>query len=337
MSQHHLQHNHLNRAWCVLGEAIYDDYANITIPRTINYTTGLANYFFRGRLSATAECIECNTIELTVTNLSDNSEVSQTLKGGTFELYWDASNGNRTQITSFVIDGGWTSSSTLAYNGLKTITFIKPTGAEPVKYVIVYKGNICQNPANTDSDDENAIAITTVAAPDDCCFGMDCGYCGEPSQTPKKITMTLSGIDCDFCWYDDYYPTYEKMVLDININDSFVLEETGDCYWSKVIPNSGIYYTRCNSNCENCQTTIEDGCDEENFRCSQRGDIIFTVRLNGSNNIDVLVKFDTDRWGVDIFRYWRGNFNGICFDNNYNNQTSNDFGCLGGSVNLSTY
>ena len=105
MSYHFLKHSHLNKSWCVLGKTIFDDYANITLPRTINYATGLANYFFRGRLSATAKCIECNTIELTVKNQSSNSGTAQTLKGGGFELYWDDPNGNRTQITDFVIDG----------------------------------------------------------------------------------------------------------------------------------------------------------------------------------------------------------------------------------------
>jgi hypothetical protein len=144
--------------------AVFDDYANITIPRTINYTAGLANYFFRGRLDA--ELTDYNSInhkiEITITNKSINSDIEQTLKGGTFELYWDDKDSNRTPITTFVISDGWTPGSTLAYDAAKTITFTKPAGAEPVKYAIVYKGSICQNPAQPDSDDENAIAVCVL-------------------------------------------------------------------------------------------------------------------------------------------------------------------------------
>ena len=152
-------------------EKVFDDYAAITIPRTINYATGLTNYFFRGKLSATAECIECNTIELTITNKSENSGIQQTLKGGAFEFYWDDSNDIRTQINDVIIDNGWTSSSTLNYNSSITATFMKPDTSEPTKYIIVYKGNICESPENIDNDDVNAIATTSVSSQiDDCCY-----------------------------------------------------------------------------------------------------------------------------------------------------------------------
>ena len=34
---------------------VFEDYANITVPRTINYATGLINYFFRGKLRHRAD------------------------------------------------------------------------------------------------------------------------------------------------------------------------------------------------------------------------------------------------------------------------------------------
>ncbi|PKL50907.1 MAG: hypothetical protein CVV39_00915 [Planctomycetes bacterium HGW-Planctomycetes-1] len=43
MSFHRLQHDHLDKAWCVLGIVVFDDYAAITLPRTINYAAGLVN------------------------------------------------------------------------------------------------------------------------------------------------------------------------------------------------------------------------------------------------------------------------------------------------------
>jgi hypothetical protein len=291
MSQHHLQHDHLNRAWCVLGEAIYDDYAEITIPRTIDYATGLANYFFRGRLSATAECIECNTIELTVTNLSDNSGTSQTLKGGTFELYWDDAAGNRTPITAFVIDGGWTSGSTLAYNGNITITFIKPTGVNPVKYVVVYKGNICENPADTDSDDENAIAMTTVTAPDDCCIGSPCPYC--TGDTPRYLELISTSITpCTECkgWNISY---------SMNFSYPLILTQTANpCVW-ELIMQEGITKTVC-----------DDGEPSPPYSPNIRARVI----LYSNNIIDILVGNTMDN-GF----YYNGTREGSCGEGSYEN------------------
>jgi hypothetical protein len=211
-------------------------------------------------LSATAECIECNTIELTITNLSDNSGIQQTLKGGEFKLYWDDANDNRTPIPDFVIDGGWTSSSTLAYNGLKTITFIKPTGAEPVKYVVVYKGNICQNPANLDSNDENAIAITTVTAPDNCCptYASGCG-CASPGR-PSLIIAELFDIDyyteCIDAYCSRRYP-YQIISMP-NIEGAFVAnfdyEYSG--HWCRYVANLGEM--KIESSYPNCADSPSD-------------------------------------------------------------------------------
>jgi hypothetical protein len=86
---------------------VCEDYAKRTIPRTIDYTTGLINYFFRGRLSAEPNCAsgDCSQIEIQITNNSINSTVPQTLKGGTFELYWDDEEGTRTKVTNFTVPG----------------------------------------------------------------------------------------------------------------------------------------------------------------------------------------------------------------------------------------
>jgi hypothetical protein len=138
---------------------VHEDYAKITIPRTIDYVTGLANYFFRGRLSVEVDSSWWPDIELAIVNHSVNSDVGQTLKGGTFELYWDNAAGDRTQVSSFAIDGGWTSSSTLPYNNEPIIATFTEPAERPYSYVLVYKGNICADPAEPDLDDQDAIAV----------------------------------------------------------------------------------------------------------------------------------------------------------------------------------
>ncbi|MHC4489196.1 MAG: RCC1 domain-containing protein, partial [Planctomycetota bacterium] len=148
--------------------SVYKDYAKSTIPRTIDYTTGLINYFFRGRLNVEITGETATEIELTITNTSDNSDVAQTLKGGTFEIYWDDENDDRTQITSITFDPTWGSSSTLPNDGGVSELLAKfdpPTGTVK-QYVVVYKGNINENPADPDPDDTEAIAVGITFEPD---------------------------------------------------------------------------------------------------------------------------------------------------------------------------
>jgi alpha-tubulin suppressor-like RCC1 family protein len=142
-------------------DIVSNDYAQRTVPRTINYTAGLLNYFFRGRLSIEPNCLDCETVTFVIRNDSNNSGVPQTLKGGTFELFWDDRDGNRTKINDFTIPG-WTSSSTLNYDQQVTGTFSRPDSNEIETYTVVYTGQISENPAQPDEDDANAIAVATL-------------------------------------------------------------------------------------------------------------------------------------------------------------------------------
>ncbi len=137
-------------------EAVYEDYAEVTIRRTIDYATGLANYFFRGQLSVEPNWADPNIAVLTITNDSNNSGVPQVLKGGVFELYWDDADGNRAEVGDFVA-AGWGPGSILDYNDTVTATFAKQAGA--ASYTLVYKGDICENPSDVDADDPNAVAV----------------------------------------------------------------------------------------------------------------------------------------------------------------------------------
>jgi len=156
MSEDILEHGHLEQAWCTLGETIYNDYVRITIPRTIDYVTGLANYFFRGRLSVEPNWADPNIAELVITNDSNNSGVPQALKGGEFELYWDGTDGNRAEVNNFEVSG-WGTESVLDYNDTVTATFTREANA--AAYTLVYQGQICENPSEPDPCDANAIAV----------------------------------------------------------------------------------------------------------------------------------------------------------------------------------
>ncbi len=147
-------------------EAVYEDYAEVTIPRTIDYVTGLTNYFFRGRLNVEPNWTDPNIVELIITNDSNNSGIPQTLKGGSFELYWDDVNNTRIKIdpNNITFIPAWTPASTLPNDGgaTKLIAQFAPPAEAVKKYIVVYKGNICENPADPDLDDPNAIAVAII-------------------------------------------------------------------------------------------------------------------------------------------------------------------------------
>ncbi len=167
MSEDFLEHGHLEQAWCTLGEAIYDDYATITIPRTIDYATGLINYFFRGQLNVEPNWADPNIVELVITNDSNNSGVEQVLKGGVFELYWDDSDSNRAEVPVYTIfesnipgeTSEWDEDSILEYGYTIRAEFNQPEAEGIRGYTLVYQGSISEDPFKPDPCDPNAIAV----------------------------------------------------------------------------------------------------------------------------------------------------------------------------------
>jgi hypothetical protein len=145
---------------------VFEDYADITIPRTIDYATGLANYFFRGRLNVEPNWIDPNIVKLVITNDSNNSGILQTIKGGTFEIYRDDANDTRTKInpTGITFTPQWTPASILPNDGglTKLIVQFAPPAERVKKYIVAYKGNISENPLDPDPNDPNAIAVDIV-------------------------------------------------------------------------------------------------------------------------------------------------------------------------------
>jgi hypothetical protein len=193
-------------------DTVSNDYAQRTVPRTINYATGLLNYFFRGKLSV--EQTGCNNgkIQITITNKSGNSGVNQTLKGGTFSLYWDDSSGNRTQVTDFTVyrpgtqpqpGNEWNSSTLMNYDE-STKAVLSPPVSQDVNYILVYEGIISADPNLPDSDDTRQIATSVKKLCSSCCHWpptwCSCGYnneeptCFGENQTPSQLIAIVSGV-----------------------------------------------------------------------------------------------------------------------------------------------
>jgi len=147
-------------------EAVYEDYAWVTIRRTIDYATGLANYFFRGRLNIEPNWADPNIVELIITNDSNNSGVPQVLKGGVFELYWDDRDSNRAEVPVYTIfdsnipgeTNEWNEDSILEYGQTIRAEFNQPQAEDIRGYTLVYKGSIGEDPFDPDPCDPNAVA-----------------------------------------------------------------------------------------------------------------------------------------------------------------------------------
>ena len=157
---------------------VFEDYANITVPRTINYATGLLNYFFRGKLSIEQTGCDGGKIQITITNKSSNSDVNQILKGGTFALYWDDSSGNRTTVSDFTVyrpgtepEAGneWNSSTQMNYDQTTKAVLTPPT-TQDANYILVYEGIISSDPNSPDTDDTQQIATGVQKLCDTYCF-----------------------------------------------------------------------------------------------------------------------------------------------------------------------
>ncbi len=112
----------------LLDHNVYSDYADLLLPRAIGYSAGLLNYFFRGEL----EVIRVpNSNNIKIKNNSSEDMV------GTFNLYYDAVDGNR-----YPVSGGLCClSSLLPGETSNELSFTEPTDiAEGTQYTLVFDG-----------------------------------------------------------------------------------------------------------------------------------------------------------------------------------------------------
>lgn len=223
---------------------VFSDYADITIPRTIDYTAGLANYFFRGSIDVSIGCPQgCDpatstaTYSMVITNTSMNTDREQVLKGGAFEFYWDDPSGNRTQATDLTVYTydeydpdttlPWDQDSVLPYDKqIKAeVTFDVLSCTDITDYVVVYKGaiNDSQYPDETDAKDTEALACWTKSA----------------SFSVPATSYTL--LVTDWGGTDEYYECAEYLqhIFDTENPDGYTLAKTPDsscfdCRWRRM-------------------------------------------------------------------------------------------------------
>jgi hypothetical protein len=240
---------------------VFDDYADMTIPRTIDYAAGLANYFFRGSIDVSIGCPQgCDpatstaTYSMVITNTSMNTDRKQVLRGGAFEFYWEDSSGNRTQATDLTVytydedDSDttlpWDQDSVLPHDKqIKAeVTFDVLSCTDITDYVVVYKGaiNDFEHQDATDAEDAEALACWTKST----------------SSSVPATSYTL--LVTDWGGTDEYSDCAQdiKHIFDTENPDGYTLAKTPnsscfDCRWRcmdyHTCPSSSPYCpTSCN-------------------------------------------------------------------------------------------
>jgi len=141
------------------GISIHDDsvlgayYTNL-MPKAVEYSAGILDYFFRGRLDVGAVQL-AGQCQMHITNRS-----GQTLSSGALTLYQDDAGGNRTPVSLTV---PWTDSSTLA-DGAALDGTVSGTFSGDTKLTLVYQGTIGVGAGSPPPALDSVDALIAIAA-----------------------------------------------------------------------------------------------------------------------------------------------------------------------------
>jgi hypothetical protein len=184
---------------------VMNDYLAILIPKTVQYTEALLDYYFRGCLSAGATPNTDGSFSLSITNTC-----TQPLSSGQFLLFYDDASGNRTQIGGGLFNT-LACPSSLAPGASFVATF-KPASTAVV-YVLVFNGSI----GPTDRVDAGfAIATCTFVA-------------GYPPHLGFKVVQAQKQWQGTFGYLDEPQP-------DVFIFGRY--NEGGICKWIGIRTNA---------------------------------------------------------------------------------------------------
>ncbi len=124
-------------------------YHKTVLPKAIQYTAGLLDYFFRGKLEVSIEWDEETGKEkLVITNRSGSA-----IKGGVFKLYYDThdSNETRSEVSTLVVDNGSWNNSRILEDGETINASFEPLSVDS-ECMLVYKGAIGLNENGSEAD-----------------------------------------------------------------------------------------------------------------------------------------------------------------------------------------
>jgi PKD repeat protein len=211
----------VQRTYIELDEQCHEDYTEKLIPRAVGYSTGLIDYFFRG---------DIDVIQVNSNNIKIKNNSSETMDG-IFSLYYDATDGNRYQVS----DGSWTLPPLQAGQTSNELTFTETTDiAEDKEYTLVFKGTL--------GSESNAI-VGKVKSLKCGCVDADPDI-GNPPTMTSNFTYCITSGD-----YDN--PPFTVQFTDTSTeNPTNWLWEFGDGEFSTDQNPTHIYQTAGPFNCK---------------------------------------------------------------------------------------
>jgi hypothetical protein len=168
---------------------VLQEYHSVLIPKAVEYSAGILDYFFRGQFGINVSNISGSTYSLQITNNS-----GQDLTNGAFHLFYDNSSGARAELTGLAFSSGY--SGVLASGGAINASFTAPTGA--TRYTLVYQGTIGTTGSAALDPVDDGIAIATKAF----------------TITPPQCVLAVDNIPGPPSDYDDFAGIYTTTTAD---------------------------------------------------------------------------------------------------------------------------
>jgi hypothetical protein len=176
-----------------LDEGVYSDYAQRLLPRSVGYSAGLLNYFFRGEVEFNREIFEQVTdqgitgLYLTVKNLTPDEE----MKDGEVWISYKYKLTGETEFTYGLSDP--VVSGNIPYEGeaYQSFTFPTPIPADAanIQYLWVFKGKLGQEVG----------AVIGKVTPDPCRIT---GEWSCKQDEGLSMALTQTGINITASWTD---------------------------------------------------------------------------------------------------------------------------------------
>jgi hypothetical protein len=132
-----------------LNRFTYEGNYRILLPRAISYSTGMLNYFFRGRMELVSTGVVNNELQVVVRNASEG-EFPFAPASGTgvpeFSVYYDASDGQR---HAYTVRNDDLTTGNIAFGETYTLSIPMPADVDPSvqkPFTLIFNGTIGEEP-----------------------------------------------------------------------------------------------------------------------------------------------------------------------------------------------
>ncbi len=204
---------------------VLQDYHSILIPKAIEYSAGILDYFFRGQLEVVDVVWDDQLTppQYTITILNKSG---QELSAGHFMVLSEDASGNRTAVTP---SPGVPLTQTVADNATWQFNIPGPEATTPTKSILVYKGTIGLNGSNPNNPSDPVDADIAIAAKQ---FALGC-----PAAELVSINETITFSAIAGCPQQSVPPPVNNVfsemrsyheVIDLGASTAFPLLEMWD-------------------------------------------------------------------------------------------------------------